>query len=332
MKLRIALITLFYFSLLTSCKKDNDNDPAPTENTPAPAISSFSPIIGLPGDTVIITGTNFSATTTGNTVKFGNNSAATVIEATATQLKVKIPVGAASGTISVTVASAQAASTGSFEVLNDIPRNNLVAFYPFNNNANDAGISSFNLNLYGTYNAVADRFGNASRAYYFNGGNSFAIGTTPTAVQVTQPLTLGAWIKYDSLISSTIMNKYYPNGFIFNVNSSGALMLYTDGGHITSSDAGVLPKNTNGQWIFIATTYDGTTLKFYKNGTGAGTYNYTGTVTPNTTSNNFRIGLSGDGGTGPQAFKCSIDDVTVYSRVLSDTEIQQLMQQTVSKK
>ena len=332
MKLRIALITLFYLSLLTSCKKDNDNEPAPTENTPAPVINSFSPVMGLPGDTVIVTGTNFSATTTGNTVKFGNNSAATVIEASATQLKVKIPAGAASGTISVTVASAQAASTNSFEVLNDIPRNNLVAFYPFTNNAKDAGINAFNLTLYGTYNAVADRFGNANRAYYFNGGNSYAASASKSAVQVSQPLTLGAWIKYDSLISSTIMSKYYPNGFVFYVSGAGALIAYTDGGHMTSTNAGVLPKNTNGQWIFIAMSYDGTTLKFYKDGTSAGTYSYTGTITSDTNSNIFRIGLDGNGGTGPEAFKCSIDDVTVYSRVLSDTEIQQLMQQTVSKK
>jgi concanavalin A-like lectin/glucanase superfamily protein/IPT/TIG domain-containing protein len=330
MKLRIALITLICFSLLTSCKKDNE--PEPTENTPAPAISSFSPVMGLPGDTVIVTGTNFSATTTGNTVKFGNNSAATVIEASATQLKVKVPAGAANGNISVMVAAAQATSTTSFEVLNDIPRNNLVAFYPFTNNVNDAGANAFNLTLYGTYNAVADRFGNTNRAYYFNGGNSFAIASGKSAVQVSQPITLGAWIKYDSLISSSIMSKYYPNGFIFSVNSSGALIVYTDGGHITSTNASVLPKNTNGQWIFIAMSYDGTTLKFYKNGTSAGNYSYTGTITSDANSNNFRIGLDGYTSTGPESFKCSIDDVTVYSRVLSDTEIQQLMQQTVSKK
>jgi trimeric autotransporter adhesin len=330
MKLQVALVSLslFVFSLLTSCKKDNE----PTENLPAPTVSSFSPVMALPGDTVIVTGTNFSVTSTGNTVKFGNSAAATVIEASATQLKVKIPAGAASGNISVTVASAQATSTASFEVLKDIPRTNLVAFYPFNGNANDASVNSFNLNVSSNVNDTADRFGNAHKAYYFKGGNGYAISSTPTAVQVTQPLTLSAWIKYDSLKSSTIMNKNYPNGFTFYVSGAGALILYTDGDHITSSDAGVLPKNTNGQWIFIATTYDGTTLKFYKNGTNAGTYNYSGTVTPNTTSNNFRIGLSGDGSTGPAAFKCSIDDVAVYSRVLSDTEIQQLMQQTVSKK
>jgi hypothetical protein len=45
-----------------------------------------------------------------------------------------------------------------------------------------------------------------------------------------------------------------------------------------------------------------------------------------------RCTAPGRGGTGPAAFKCSIDDVTIYNRVLSAAEIQQLYMQTVSKK
>ncbi|OQP60713.1 hypothetical protein A3860_32460 [Niastella vici] len=299
--------------------------------TVAPVISSFSPVIGLAGDTIIISGSNFSSTLTDNIVKFGGNATASVISANATQIKVKVPAGATTGKISVTIGNLQANSTTSFEVLADIPRSGLICYYPFSNNVNDASGNGFNLTLYtGTDSVYSDRFGVANRAYYFVGGNGQAYSSSNTAAQVSQPLTIAAWIKYDNLISSSIVSKYYPTGYIFGVSSAGQLYTVIDGGKYVYSNNGVLPTTTN-EWIFIAMSYDGTTMKFYKDGASAGSPAFTGTITSNASTNSFRIGL--DGNTiGPNVFRCAIDDVTVYNRVLSDAEILQLKQQTVSKK
>lgn len=300
--------------------------------TVAPVISSFSPVIGLAGDTIIISGSNFSSTIADNTVKFGGNATASVISANATQIKVKVPAGATTGNISITVGGLQGNSANPFEVLTDIPRNGLICFYPFSNNVNDASGNGFNLTLYpGVDSVYSDRFGVANRAYYFMGGNAQAYSSNKADAQISQPLTVAAWIKYDNLVSSSIVSKYYPTGYIFGVSSSGKIYTVIDGGQYVYSNNSVLPTTTNNQWIFIAMSYDGTTMKFYKDGTNVGSPAFTGTITSNATTNSFRVGL--DGNTiGPNIFKCAIDDVTVYNRVLSDAEIQQLKLQTVSKK
>jgi len=58
-----------------------------------PVISSFSPASGPVGTTVIINGSNFNPAVAGNVVFFGATRA-TVISASATQLKVAVPLGA----------------------------------------------------------------------------------------------------------------------------------------------------------------------------------------------------------------------------------------------
>ena len=304
---------------------------------PPPVISSFAPALGVAGDTIIITGTGFSTVAGNNTVKFANNVTATVTAATATQLTVTVPAGAITGTVSATVNAQTAASASGFEVLQDIPRSGLVAFYPFSGDANDASGHAFNLTLEGTYAAAADRFGKPGKAWYFNGGNSYTISSNATQALAPQPLTVQVWVKYDSLIGSEIIGKYsYPPaaGYILGVSSDGSgagmITLNMDNFYATST-AGVLPANTNGAWILIGITYDGSTLQFFKNGSLVTTIVHSGTITA-TSTGNLRIGLSGDGGTGLSAFKCSIDDATIYNRVLNSTEIQQLYTQTVSKK
>ncbi|HEY8933927.1 MAG TPA: IPT/TIG domain-containing protein [Cyclobacteriaceae bacterium] len=72
---------------------------------PTPVITSFTPGYYLSGSTlpsVVISGSNFSTTTTDNVVKF-NGATATVSAATATQLTATLPGDATSGKITVTV-------------------------------------------------------------------------------------------------------------------------------------------------------------------------------------------------------------------------------------
>jgi len=81
----------------------------------APAITSFSPTIGVAGSTVTITGTNFDATPAFNRVMFGGLQAR-VTSATSTTLSVSVPPGVRAGKISVFTPSGQATSTADFFV------------------------------------------------------------------------------------------------------------------------------------------------------------------------------------------------------------------------
>ena len=72
-----------------------------TVETNEPAITSFSPTTGPVGTTVTITGKNFSAVPSENTVKL-NGFPATVTSSSTTQLVVIVPVGAKTGKFIVT--------------------------------------------------------------------------------------------------------------------------------------------------------------------------------------------------------------------------------------
>lgn len=68
---------------------------------PSPAVQSLQPASGAVGSNIIITGNDFSATTTDNRVTFGDLRAQ-VVAATTTQLTVTVPGPLATGVISVT--------------------------------------------------------------------------------------------------------------------------------------------------------------------------------------------------------------------------------------
>jgi len=80
-----------------------------------PTISSFFPTSGPIGTTVIITGTNFSATSVNDIVYFGATKAS-LINATTTSLIVTVPIGVTYQPISVTTNNLTAYSTNNFVV------------------------------------------------------------------------------------------------------------------------------------------------------------------------------------------------------------------------
>ena len=79
-----------------------------------------------------------------------------------------------------------------------------------------------------------------------------------------------------------------------------------------------LPINT---WTHLAVTYNGSTLTLYRNGVAVATSNVSGTLSP--TTGTLQIGASQFG----EYFKGLIDEVRIYNRALSATEIQTIYQQ-----
>ena len=70
----------------------------------------------------------------------------------------------------------------SFSLFAQVPANGLMAWYKFNGNASD---SSGNGN-HGTVNGAtltSDRFGNANKAYYFNGVDNYIIVPASPSIQ-----------------------------------------------------------------------------------------------------------------------------------------------------
>src|SRR5687768_8227577 len=87
------------WALAVSCGGDDGGGPPPVA---APVVSSVSETVVSPGDTLIITGSNFSTNEDEITVTFWNPFSGTrPFQASATQLRVVVDEDATSGAISV---------------------------------------------------------------------------------------------------------------------------------------------------------------------------------------------------------------------------------------
>src|SRR5260370_6049481 len=75
--------------------------------------------------------------------------------------------------------------------------NGLVAYYPFNGNANDAS-GNGNQGTVSCATLATDRFGNANSAYYFAGDGSDISVSDSSTLDITNALTLSAWIKIEA--------------------------------------------------------------------------------------------------------------------------------------
>ncbi|MGK5093084.1 hypothetical protein WDW89_13840 [Deltaproteobacteria bacterium TL4] len=110
---------------------------------------------------------------------------------------------------------------------NSIPTNGLVAYYPFNGNANDESRNGNN----GTVNGATlttDRHGNANRAYSFDGNDSIVTDTIKIPDQ-SKPQTLSMWFK-----TTNANNVAWGGGTRINsVNSRFYIII--KGGKISSS-------------------------------------------------------------------------------------------------
>jgi prepilin-type N-terminal cleavage/methylation domain-containing protein len=130
-----------------------------------------------------------------------------------------------------------------------------------------------------------------------------------------------AWIKTSQTPSvvGRIITKRAAGGdsswYSLFINPSGYLQLETTGGNGNSTVA-----VNNGQWHQIVAVKVGTAISYYVDGSAAGTTTGAANIT---TTSNLTIG-DWIGAPGTQNFSGQIDDVRIYNRALSQSEISQL--------
>jgi len=147
----------------------------------------------------------------------------------------------------------------------------LIAYYPFNGNAND---ESGNGNSGAVYGATLtdDRFGNGNSAYLFDGISNFlSLTAGPKFKPTTFPISVCAWVKANTVnaVSGLIFqndfvaNKYTGIFFEDQLQYGGTIAIsYGDGGTTNPccrrSKIGTIPINDD-QWHFIAGVIRGPT-------------------------------------------------------------------------
>lgn len=205
------------------------------------------------------------------------------------------------------------------------PATGLVAAYNFNEgigktvkdlsgNNNNGTISSPSWTTSGKY-GKALTFGSLARRVVVSDSNT---------LDLTNEMTLEAWVYPTSGLASnawrTVILKEQTEDLVYALYANGVGnkpygYIYSSGKEIGASISGTLPLNT---WTHLSSTFDGKVLKLYKNGNLIASNNYTGLIL--TSTKPFNIG--GNAVWTNEVFNGKIDEVRVYNKALTQTQIQ----------
>jgi hypothetical protein len=207
-----------------------------------------------------------------------------------------------------------------FQCASDI-NNSLIAYYPFNGNAND---ESGNGND-GTIHGAKWVDGKYEKVLSFDGVDDYVRSPDSSKLPLgNSPRTMMAWINpfsypdvtYNGILSYGAMS-CPGHGSLLSIRNDGRLSqaFWCNDMYQTEGPVAVL----NG-WNLAAFTYDGQVGKLYLNGELVATRNFSET-TVDTWNGPIRIGCTDDPG---RCFNGIIDEVRIYNRALSESEIQEL--------
>jgi hypothetical protein len=197
----------------------------------------------------------------------------------------------------------------------------LVAAYAFGEGSGSTVADSSGNNNTGTLGTglTWTTQGKFDNAVVFNGASYITVPAS-ASLNLTTGMTLEAWV-YPTAQGSAWRNvviKERTGGEVYNLYSNVDTLVPTVY-VVTSATNSVsgqsqLPLNT---WSHLAATYDNATLRLYVNGTQVGSRALTGSLL--TSSGALRIGGNAVWG---EFFQGRIDEVRIYNRALSQTEIQ----------
>jgi hypothetical protein len=202
--------------------------------------------------------------------------------------------------------------------------NGLVAYYPFNGNANDESGNSNNGAIHGA-TFCADRFGQTNAALNFDGLSCY-IGFDSIPLNQTDNWSISAWInpaslnQFSEVVCLGFDDGNSGDGFEFGMSQDH----YNPGnelwgvlGDVTWIDGGYTFPLANVWYHIVMLRRDGIT-QFYVDGIETPNSDPSSPLTPST----FTIGSA----TGTRFFNGAIDDVRIYNHALSDAEVQELYQ------
>jgi hypothetical protein len=204
------------------------------------------------------------------------------------------------------------------------PPPNMVAWFPGDGNAHDISPGSNN-GFVGSQTAFSA--GKVAQAFQFN-GNSLSQISVPDSPSLhpTNALTVDAWINpatgnngFPSIIFKGNIGTFaqQPYGLFFNTsNNTVSLRIGNETTVDGLSSSAAIPLNA---YTHIAFTYDGATIRIYINGALDNSKSTTIGTLNQTETNPLIIGSFFDNFIG------AVDEVEIFNRALSQTEIQAIV-------
>ncbi len=161
-------------------------------------------------------------------------------------------------------------------------------------------------------------------AINLNGSTSYGLVSDQANLDATTGLTLSAWIKpgaqgNQDIISRAILGSV--DGYTLGLSPSSPGTVFMQLNEATTGNAYRLDSLThypfNGNtWMHVAATYDGTTMRMYINGVEEQSNSGPSSIAANLL--NLGIGAQSD---GARRFRGHLDEVRIYRRALSASEI-----------
>ena len=172
----------------------------------------------------------------------------------------------------------------------------------------------------GTLTNGATRVNDGGLAYSFDGVNDYI--STSAVITAAAPFTIAAWAKPSNLTAihgvAGAANAGLTNGWSLRLRGD----LAGDPWQFTGFGVGDLNSSASGttNWQHVAVTLSGTTATIYVNGVSSGGT----TMSVSATTSAMFVGARNQAGTPNLFFGGCIDDVLVYQRALTATEIANL--------
>jgi hypothetical protein len=214
-----------------------------------------------------------------------------------------------------------------------VPTNGLVGWWPFNGNANDESGNGNN----GTVNGATlttDRFGNANKAFSFDGISSvISIADNPSLnFETTNTFTFSYWLSPTSLSSSqlsVILSKQTgsassQDGFNSSVeyNFSSNYRIQNGSGNSSFSIGTQVNSININTWKHVVQTWSGNVGQIFIDGQLISST--TGVCVVGNNSANLLIAQPNWVASNAKGFHGELDDIGIWNRVLTECEIQDL--------
>ena len=217
----------------------------------------------------------------------------------------------------------------SAQVPDYVPTDGLVAWYPFNGNANDESGNGNDGAISGA-TLTTDRFDESNSSYYFNGSSYIEVAHSasiniPTGEDISWSVWLlsephsspgSAFEKWGGSLGTSYSqlmlrrnaegDDFYSSGYCANPEQAGTGIVQT------AADAGV--------WNHLVLVTENLETQFFLNGELVST----GTVEDLGCSNSNVLHIGNRPGSSNRFFKGKIDDFAIWNRALNEVEVAEL--------
>ena len=212
------------------------------------------------------------------------------------------------------------------------PTNGLVAFYKFNLDATKdrATVYDFTRNhndgdMVNGVSYTSDRFGVGCSAMNFDGTGYITIPSSSSLKKPQKAFTAAVWFKLNKgadffkqwITICCKSDKSYETDESPQYRMQATAQTVSINTEFTEN---FIPQLSYEVWYFYAYTFDGSAMRVFLNGNFVYEHDYYGELTPN----NMPLEIGRDLPGGLEFFNGAMDDLRIYERALSETELGQI--------